>query len=80
MARVCVCLCVCVESLGESYSDFATWAAYQVPPRVYVCVCVFSLFIYVSTSLFLSLPLLVSHFQVFVYFDFCSCFVLAFSN
>lgn len=38
---------VCVESLGESYSDFATWAAYQVPPRVYVCVC----FLYLFTSL-----------------------------
>lgn len=39
---------VCVESLGESYSDFATWAAYQVPARV--CVCVFSLFIYLFIS------------------------------
>lgn len=48
MARVCVC----VESLGESYSDFATWAAYQVPPRVYVCVCVF--FIYLRLYLFIS--------------------------
>lgn len=39
--------------LGESYSDFATWAAYQVPPSARVCV--FSLFIYVALPLSLSL-------------------------
>lgn len=68
-----------VKSLGESYSDFATWAAYQVPPRV----C----FLYLFTSRFTARSLphsifvsLLSHCQLFVYFDFrvrvmfCSCF------
>lgn len=76
MARVCVCVC---GEFGRVLLRFRNVGCLSSSPAR-VCVCVFSLFIYVSTSLFLSLPLLVSHFQVFVYFDFCSCFVLAFSN
>lgn len=43
--------------LGESYSDFATWSAYQVPPSARVCV-----FLYLFTSLFTFLSLSLSLF------------------